>query len=93
MPIPEVGSSDAQIDDETIQRGWDRFAMIDLSAERKSRGSRRVFTKRSSTNATVQAFNSPPTHDSTTTLGGALARPESIGVADNNADLRSDCGE
>lgn len=28
-PVPNVGSSDGETDDQTIQRQWDRFAMYD----------------------------------------------------------------
>ncbi len=30
-PLPNVGASDAERDDQTIQREWDRFAMSDRS--------------------------------------------------------------
>ena len=35
-PVPNVGTSDAEILDQTIQREWDRFAMPDLSLDPES---------------------------------------------------------
>lgn|GEM_PF-2612863 len=35
-PIPNVGTSDAEILDQTIQPEWDRFAMPDLSFDPES---------------------------------------------------------
>ncbi len=69
--------------------------MFDLAAERKSRGSRRVFTRRSSTSATsaVRDSDSLPAFDSMTALRDAVARTESTDPAHKNTDASDDRAE
>jgi hypothetical protein len=94
-PFPDRGSFEAQIDDEAIQRGWDRFAMADFSVDPELRGSRRAPTRRSSTNANiaVRGFDTLPAYNATTALGGAFARTESTDLADENTDAPDDRAE
>ena len=93
-PLPNVGSSDAEIVDKTIQRESDRFAAPELSVDPELHGSQLAFTSRSSTNATIatRAFDSRPAYDSTTALGDALARTESTDLADEDTGAPDDRG-
>ena len=77
-PLPNNGSADAQMADESVQREWDRFAMPDLSNERESHGLPLAITGRSTTTATIaiRAFDSLPAYDSSTALGDAFAKAE-----------------
>lgn len=75
-PLPNDGSADRQMADESVQHEWDRFAKPDLSSDRESHGSPLALTSRSSTNATIaiRAFDSLPAYDSTTAFGDAFAK-------------------
>ncbi len=86
-PSPDLGSSDAKIVDKTIQGNWDRFANPDLSVAESLR-SPLAPTSPGSTNAinAVRAFDSLPAYDSTTALGDAFARAESIDLDDEDFD-------
>jgi hypothetical protein len=79
-PLPSVGSSDTETVENTIQRKWDKFAMPDLSVDPESQRPplvRASSRPTSSANAS-RAFDSLPAFDSTTALGDAFARAETI---------------
>lgn len=87
-PLPSVGSSDAETVDNTIQRKWDKFAMPNLSVDPASQRPPLVRALSSPTSSTIasRAFDSLPAFDSTTALGDAFTRAETIDVADNEVD-------
>jgi hypothetical protein len=78
-PLPNVGSSDAEIVDETVQRAGGRFALRNPSIHRAWQRSPLALTPPTATNGTfaARAFDSPPARDSTTALGDVLAKVES----------------
>ena len=87
-PSPDLGSSEANIVDMTIQRSWDRFANPDLSLEPESHRSPLAPTSPGSTNAinAIRAFGSLAAHDSTTVLGATSARAASIELDEEDSD-------
>ena len=83
-PISNVGSSNAEIADESIQHAWDRYAMPDHSIDPEWHHSPLAV----STNVTITArtFDSRPENDSATVLDNATAGPDSIDVSAAHVD-------
>ncbi len=91
-PLPSVGSSDAKTVDNTTQRKWDKFAMPDLSVGPESQRPQltRASSRPTSSANASRAFDSLPAFDSTTALGDAFARAETIDIANNEVDALDD---
>lgn len=78
-PLPNVRSSGIEIADETIQRAWDRFAMLDHSVDPESHNSTPAPSSSNSVTETFakKAFDSLMAYDSTTAVGDTFATAES----------------
>jgi hypothetical protein len=90
--LPYVGSSAAEISDESVQREWDRSAMPDHSGDGDSFSTpialRARITKTTLARWTNDSF---PAYDSTTALGDAFAKAQSSDLSQDNADVRHGC--
>jgi len=87
-PLPTVGSADAGVVDETIQREWDRFAMPDHSFDPSAHGAPLAPDAGGSANATVEtgAFESLQAYGSSTALDGDFTRAELTNLDDEDTD-------
>ena len=83
-PISNVGPSGAEMDDETIQSGWDDFAMRDHIDESVPGQLPQDFTSRSSIVA-AEVFGSRRVYRSPMEFGDAFTRAQSIDYAVEDA--------
>jgi hypothetical protein len=86
-PLSNVGSSDADATDESVQRAWDRYAMPDLSGDREPRRLPLAPPSHRTTNAPLDLnlYDSDPAFGSSTALSDAFARARSNDLAEDDA--------
>lgn len=82
--ISNVGSTDAKIDVETIQRGWDSFAVRDPTVDPTSGEVPQNFTPRNSIIA-AEVFGSRRVYGSPMEFGDTFARADSSDYAVEDA--------
>lgn len=88
-PLPNVGSSAVETADESVQRGWDRFAMPDHSGDGDSFSTPISLPARiMKTTLAKWTNNSFPAYDSTTALGDAFAKAQSTDVSQDDTGVR-----